>query len=136
MKKIKIQSFEVSVLKFTLIMAPIIQILCGVLAYIVLNDETGLLVLLLMMLMALLQIPGAIFVIKRISTQRDYFIVGNEIIQNNIAICNKNDVVYVGKFNILKSIIKYVYNGSEYTIGIKVSNKQLVELKEIFHIYE
>ena len=136
MDKIKIQSFEVSVLKMSLIMAPIIQILCGVIIYLELSDETGLYILLFMIGIALLQIPTGIFVIKRIYTQRDYFIVGNEIIQNNIAICNKNDVVYVGKFNILKSIIKYVYNGSEYTIGIKVSNKQLNELKEIFHIYE
>jgi hypothetical protein len=136
MDKIKIQSFENSFLKMALIMAPILQLFCGVLVYIVLNDESGMLILLFMIFISLIQIPVLIFVTKRFSLIRDYFIVGDEIIQNNIAICNKSDVVHVGKFNIFKSVIKYVKNGNEYTIGIQVSNKQLNELKEIFHIYE
>ena len=80
MEKIKIHSFEVSFLKFALIMSLIVQLLCGVIIYLGLSDETGLYILLFVIGIALLQIPTGIFLIKRISTQRDYFIVGNEII--------------------------------------------------------
>ena len=128
MEKIKIQSFENLILKMALIMAPIIQLLCGVLVYLVLDDETGLLVLLFMALIALLQIPAVILLNKRFSSVRDYFIEGNEIMRNGIVLFNKREVVSITKISLLKTDINHIKDEQEYKISVFIPNKKLKEV--------
>ena len=136
MEKIKIQSFENLILKIALIMAPIIQLLPGVLAYLMTNDEYGMYILLFMAFIALLQIPVVILINKRFSSVRDYFIEGNEIMRNGIVLFNKREVVSITKRSLLKTDINYIKDEQEYKISVFIPNKKLKEVKALFGIYE
>ena len=136
MEKIKIQSFENLILKIALIMAPIIQLLPGVLAYLMTNDEYGMYILLFMAFIALLQIPVVILINKRFSSVRDYFIEGNEIMRNGIVLFNKREVVSITKRSLLKTDITYIKDEQEYKISVFIPNKKLKEVKALFGIYE
>lgn len=136
MEKIKIQSFENSILKMALIMAPIVQLLTGVSAYLMTNDEYGMYILLFMALIALLQIPAVILLNKRFSSVRDYFIEENEIMRNGIVLFNKREVVSITKTSLLKTDINYIKDKQEYKISVFIPNKKLKEVKALFGIYE
>ena len=136
MEKIKIQSFENLILKIALIMAPIVQLMTGVSAYLMTNDEYGMYILLFMALIALLQIPAVILLNKRFSSIRDYFIEGNEIMRNGIVLFNKREVVSITKRSLLKTDINYIKDEQEYKISVFIPNKKLKEVKALFGIYE
>ena len=136
MEKIKIKSFENLILKMALIMAPIVQLFTGVLAYLVTNDEYGMNILLFMAIIALLQIPAVILLNKRFSSIRDYFIEGNEIMRNGIVLFNKREVVSITKRSLLKTDINYIKDEKEYKISVFIPNKKLKEVKALFGIYE
>lgn len=136
MNSIKATSYNNFILIAALIMAPFIQVFCGILCKEVLEGEEGLLVLYAMIGISIIQIPGIIFLTKRFSKTKDYFIYENEIIQNNIAICSRKDIVSITKKSLLVTEIKYLNQDEEKTLLITVSNKKLNNIKEILGIYD
>ena len=86
--------------------------------------------------MGTLQIPTAIFLMKRFSIQRDYFVTENEIIQNNIVICKRKDIISIKRINLLKTEIRYLFNGAELAIFANVSKKKIEETKRLLGIFD
>ena len=135
MLKIKLTSYINFVLYITLILSPILTIAMGVLCHFISEADDNI-ILYAFLIMGLLQIPTAIFLSKRFSIQRDYFVTENEVIQNNIVICNRKDIISIKRINFLKTEIKYLSNGAELVIFANASKKKIGEVKQLLAIYD
>lgn len=135
MSKIKLTSYINFILYITLILSPILTIAMGVLCHFVTEIDDNI-ILYTFLIMGTLQIPTAIFLMKRFSIQRDYFVTENEIIQNNIVICKRKDIISIKRINLLKTEIRYLFNGAELAIFANVSKKKIEETKRLLGIFD
>ena len=135
MSKIKLTSYINFILYITLILSPILTIAMGVLCHFVAEIDDNI-ILYTFLIMGTLQIPTAIFLMKRFSIQRDYFVTENEIIQNNIVICKRKDIISIKRINLLKTEIRYLFNGAELAIFANVSKKKIEETKRLLGIFD
>ena len=107
----------------------------GVLCHFVTEIDDNI-ILYTFLIMGTLQIPTAIFLMKRFSIQRDYFVTENEVIQNNIVICKRKDIISIKRINLLKTEIRYLFNGAELAIFANVSKKKIEETKRLLGIFD
>ena len=135
MSKIKLTSYINFILYITLILSPILTIAMGVLCHFVTEIDDNI-ILYTFLIMGTLQIPTAIFLMKRFSIQRDYFVTENEVIQNNIVICKRKDIISIKRINLLKTEIRYLFNGAELAIFANVSKKKIEETKRLLGIFD
>ena len=135
MSKIKLTSYINFILYIALILSPILTIAMGVLCHFVTEIDDNI-ILYTFLIMGTLQIPTAIFLMKRFSIQRDYFVTENEIIQNNIVICKRKDIISIKRINLLKTEIRYLFNGAELAIFANVSKKKIEETKRLLGIFD
>ncbi len=135
MSKIKLTSYINFVLYIALILSPILTIAMGVLCHFISEVDDNV-ILYAFLIMGLLQIPTAIFLMKRFSIQRDYFVTENEIIQNNIVICKRKDIISIKRINLLKTEIRYLFNGAELAIFANASKKKIGDVKQLLAIYD
>ena len=135
MSKIKLTSYVNFILYIALILSPILTIAMGVLCHFISEVDDNI-ILYAFLIMGLLQIPTAIFLMKRFSIQRDYFVTENEVIQNNIVICKRKDIISIKRINFLKTEIKYLSNGAELVIFANASKKKIGEVKQLLAIYD
>ena len=135
MSKIKLTSYVNFILYIALILSPILTIAMGVLCRFVAEIDDNI-ILYTFLIMGTLQIPTAIFLMKRFSIQRDYFVTENEIIQNNIVICKRKDIISIKRINLLKTEIRYLFNGAELVVFVHASKKKIEEVKRLLTIYD
>lgn len=135
MSKIKLTSYINFILYITLILSPILTIAMGVLCHFIAEIVDNI-ILYTFLIMGTLQIPTAIFLMKRFSIQRDYFVTENEIIQNNIVICKRKDIISIKRINLLKTEIRYLFNGAELVVFVHASKKKIEEVKRLLAIYD
>ena len=135
MSKIKLTSYVNFILYIALILSPILTIAMGVLCHFVAESDDNI-ILYTFLIMGTLQIPTAIFLMKRFSIQRDYFVTENEVIQNNIVICKRKDIISIKRINLLKTEIRYLFNGAELAIFANVSKKKIEETKRLLGIFD
>lgn len=135
MSKIKLTSYINFILYITLILSPILTIAMGELCHFVAEIDDNI-ILYTFLIMGTLQIPTAIFLMKRFSIQRDCFVTENEIIQNNIVICKRKDIISIKRINLLKTEIRYLFNGAELAIFANVSKKKIEETKRLLGIFD
>ena len=135
MSKIKLTSYVNFILYITLILSPILTIAMGVLCHFVAEIDDNI-ILYTFLIMGTLQIPTAIFLMKRFSIQRDYFVTENEIIQNNIVICKRKDIISIKRINLLKTEIRYLFNGAELVVFVHTSKKKIEETKRLLGIFD
>ena len=135
MSKIKLTSYVNFILYIALILSPILTIAMGVLCHFISEVDDNI-ILYAFLIMWLLQIPTAIFLSKRFSIQRDYFVTENEVIQNNIVICKRKDIISIKRINLLKTEIRYLSNGAELVIFANASKKKIGEVKQLLAIYD
>ena len=136
METIKATFFGNFIMKVTLVFSSMITLLTGVFCKFFLGGEEGLLIFYTMIVMVVLQIPTCIYLLKRISKERDFIINKEIVIQNNNIICNRNDIVSITRKNFIKTEIKYLKDNEEKSIFITVSKNKLKEIKTILSIYE
>ena len=136
MSKIKLTFFGNFVMLLTLIFSTILTFFVGLICKELLGGEEGKLIFYTMLVMVLLQIPTIIFLYSRLSKTRDYFITENEVIQNNIVICKRKDIISIKRINFLKTEIKYLSNGAELVIFANASKKKIGEVKQLLAIYD
>jgi hypothetical protein len=98
------------------------------------GGEEGKLVLIALGATVLFQIPTSIYLIKRVSKQKDLIIDGNQILQNNEVIFSRNDIIYIKKINLIKTEIKYNKDNEEKVIFVTIGNKKLNEVKILLSI--
>ena len=136
MSKIKLTFFGNFVMLFTLIFSTILTFFVGLICKELVGGEEGELIFYTMLVVMLLQIPTIIFLYSRVSKTRDYFVTENEIIQNNIVICKRKDIISIKRINFLKTEIKYLSNGAELVIFANASKKKIGEVKQLLAIYD
>lgn len=136
MSKIKLTFFGNFVMILTLVITTIFTLILGIICKELLGGEEGKLIFYTMLVMVLLQIPTIIFLYSRVSKTRDYFVTENEIIQNNIVICKRKDIISIKRINLLKTEIRYLSNGAELAIFANVSKKKIEETKRLLGIFD
>jgi hypothetical protein len=99
-------------------------------------EEEKMFVLFFVFIMSIFQILMGIFLYYRMSKQRDYLIIENEIIQNSVSLINRKDIISIKRINLLKVEIKCLKDNQEKSIFITVSNKKLNDIKTLLAIYE
>ena len=136
MSKIKLTFFGNFVMILTLVITTIFTLILGIICKELLGGEEGKLIFYTMLVMVLLQIPTIIFLYSRVSKTRDYFVTENEIIQNNIVICKRNDIISIKRINLLKTEIRYLFNGAELVVFVHASKKKIEEAKRLLGIFD
>ena len=134
MNKIRLTFFGNFVLKITLVFAIILTFALGIFNRYFIGGEEGKLVFYTMCVMVLLQIPTSIFLFHRISKLRDYFVEGNELINQGEVICTRKDIISIKKINLIKTEIKYIKDSEEKVIYVTIGNKKLNEIKTLLSI--
>lgn len=134
MNNIKLKFFGNFVLTIALILTVLFTIGLGIFSKDFIGGEDGQLVFYTICVMVALQIPTEIFLIRRISKQRDLIIECNQVIQNNEVIFTRKDIVSINKINIIKTEIKYIKDSEEKVIYVTISNKKLHEIKTLLAI--
>lgn len=99
-------------------------------------EEEKMFVLFFVFIMSIFQILMGIFLYYRMSKQRDYLVIENEIIQNSVSLINRKDIISIKRINLLKVEIKCLKDNQEKSIFITVSNKKLNDIKTLLAIYE
>lgn len=136
MTKIKLTFFGNFVMILTLVITTIFTLILGIICKELLGGEEGKLIFYTMLVVMLLQIPTIIFLYSRVSKRRDYFVTENEIIQNNIVICKRKDIISIKRINLLKTEIRYLFNGAELAIFANMSKKKIEETKRLLGIFD
>lgn len=134
MNKIRMTFFGNFIMTITLIISITLTFLLGVFNRFFIGGEEGELVFYALCAMVVLQIPTAIFLIHRVSKQRDLFVDGNEIYQKNVVLFKRHDIISISKVNVIKTEIKYKKDGEENVIYVTLSNKELNIVKELLMI--
>jgi hypothetical protein len=99
-------------------------------------EEEKKFILFFVFIMSIFQILMGIFLYYRMSKQRDYLVIENEIIQNSVSLINRKDIISIKRINLLKVEIKCLKDNQEKSIFITVSNKKLNDIKTLLAIYE
>lgn len=136
MEKIKLTFFGNFVMMLTLVITTFFTLILGIICKEIIGGEDGQLVFCTLLVMVGLQLPTIIFLYRRLSKTRDYFVTENEIIQNNIVICKRKDIISIKRINFLKTEIRYLFNGAELVIFANASKKKIGEVKQLLAIYD
>ena len=136
MSKIKLTFFGNFVMLLALIFSTILTFFVGLICKELEGGEEGKLMFYTMLVIMLLQIPTIIFLYSRLSKTRDYFVTENEIIQNNIVICKRKDIISIKRINFLKTEIRYLFNGAELVVFVHASKKKIEETKRLLGIFD
>lgn len=134
MNNIKLKFYGNFVLTITLIFTILFTIGLAIFSMYLIGGEEGKLVLIALGATVLFQIPTSIYLIKRVSKQKDFIVNGNEIINQDIVVCTRKDIISIKKINLIKSEIKYLKDNEEKVIFVTVSNKKLNDIKSMLAI--
>ena len=134
MNNIKLKFYGNFVLTITLIFTILFTIGLAIFNMYLIGIEEGKPVLIALGAMVLFQIPTSIYLIKRVSKQKDFIVNGNEIINQDIVVCTRKDIISIKKINIIKTEIKYIKDNEEKVIYVTVSNKKLNDIKSMLAI--
>lgn len=136
MNKIKVTFYNTLILTLAFVFSTLITFLLGLFCKNYLDEKEGQLIFYMMSIICILQIPTIIFIINHISKRNDYFIDSNEIIQNNIVLFNKHDIISIKRKSLLKVEIKYNKDNVEKSIYFIATNKKLADIKALLCIYD
>ena len=134
MTKIKLKFYGNFLLTTILIFTILFTIGLAIFNMYLIGIEEGKLVLIALGATVLFQIPTSIYLIKRVSKQKDFVVNGNEIINQDIVVCTRKDIISIKKINLVKTEIKYLKNNEEKVIYVTVSNKKLNDIKSTLAI--
>lgn len=134
MNNIKLKFYGNFVLTITLIFTILFTIGLAIFNMYLIGGEEGKLVLIALGATVLFQIPTSIYLIKRVSKQKDFIVNGNEIINQDIVVCTRKDIISIKKINLVKTEIKYLKDNEEKVIYVTVSNKKLNDIKSMLAI--
>ena len=134
MNKIKLKFYGNFLLTITLIFTILFTIGLAIFNMYLIGIEEGKLVLIALGATVLFQIPTSIYLIKRVSKQKDFIVDGNEIINQDIVVCTRKEIISIKKINLIKSEIKYIKDNEEKVIYVTVSNKKLNDIKSMLAI--
>ena len=136
MNKIKVTFYNTLILTCTLVFSVLVNFLLGLFLKNYLDEKEGQLIFYMMIIICILQIPTIIFLINHISKRNDYFIDSNEIVQNNIVLFSKHDIISIKRKSLLKVEIKYNKDNVEKSIYFIATNKKLADIKALLCIYD
>ena len=134
MNNIKLKFYGNFLLTIILIFTILFTIGLAIFNMYLIGIEEGKLVLIALGATVLFQIPTSIYLIKRVSKQKDFIVNGNEIINQDIVVCTRKDIISIKKINLVKTEIKYLKNNEEKVIYVTVSNKKLNDIKTMLAI--
>lgn len=134
MNNIKLKFYGNFLLTITLIFTILFTIGLAIFNMYLIGIEEGKLVLIALGATVLFQIPTSIYLIKRVSKQRDFIVDGNQILQYNEVIFTRKDIISIKKINLIKTEIKFLKNNEEKVIYVTISNKKLNDIKSMLAI--
>ena len=134
MNNIKLKFYGNFLLTTILIFTILFTIGLAIFNMYLIGGEEGKLVLYALGATVLFQIPTSIYLIKRVSKQKDLIIDGNQILQNNEVIFTRSDIISIKKINLIKTEIKYIKDSEEKVIYVTIGNKKLNEIKTLLSI--
>ena len=134
MNKIKLKFYGNFVLTITLIFTILFTIGLAIFNMYLIGGEDGKLILYALGATVLFQIPTSIYLINRVSKQKDLIVDGNQILQNNEVILTRKDIISINKINVIKTEIKYIKDNEEKEIYVTISNKKLNDIKSMLAI--
>lgn len=134
MNRIRLTFFGNFLLTTILIFTILFTIGLAIFNMYLIGGEEGELVLYALGATVLFQIPTSIYLIKRVSKQKDLIIDGNQILQNNEVIFTRSDIISIKKVNLIKTEIKYIKDSEEKVIYVTIGNKKLNEIKTLLSI--
>ena len=134
MNNIKLKFYGNFLLTTILIFTILFTIGLAIFNMYLIGGEEGKLVLIVLGATVLFQIPASIYLIKRVSKQKDFIVDGNEIINQDIVVCTRKEIISIKKINLIKSEIKYLKDNEEKVIYVTVSNKKLNDIKTLLSI--
>lgn len=134
MNNIKLKFYGNFLLTTILIFTILFTIGLAIFNMYLIGGEEGKLVLIALGATVLFQIPTSIYLIKRVSKQKDFIVNCNEIINQDIVVCTRKDIISIKKINPIKTEIKYLKDNEEKVIYVTVSNKKLNDIKSMLAI--
>ena len=134
MNNIKLKFYGNFLLTIILIFTILFTIGLAIFNMYLIGIEEGKLVLIALGATVLFQIPTSIYLIKRVSKQRDFIVDGNQILQYNEVIFTRKDIISIKKINLIKTEIKFLKNNEEKVIYVTISNKKLNDIKSMLAI--
>ena len=134
MNNIKLKFYGNFLLTTILIFTILFTIGLAIFNMYLIGGKEGKLVLIALGATVLFQIPTSIYLIKRVSKQKDFIVNGNEIINQDIVVCTRKDIISIKKINLIKTEIKYLKDNEEKVIYVTVSNKKLNDIKSMLAI--
>lgn len=134
MNNIKLKFYGNFLLTTILIFTILFTIGLAIFNMYLIGGKEGKLVLIALGATVLFQIPTSIYLIKRVSKQKDFIVNGNELINQDIVVCTRKDIISIKKINIIKTEIKYIKDNEEKVIYVTVSNKKLNDIKSMLAI--
>lgn len=134
MNKIKCINFSFFILSVQLGYSLILNIVLMLFSKFILKEDGELIVKITLVLFLISLIPSILVIINY--KKNNIIITENEIIQNNVVLCYKSDIISITKVNILKTDIKYRSNNEEKIISITITNKKLSDIKTLLSIYD
>ena len=134
MNNIKLKFYGNFLLTTTLIFTILFTIGLAIFNMYLIGGKEGKLVLIALGATVLFQIPTSIYLVKRVSKQKDFIVNGNEITNQDIVVCIRKDIISIKKINLIKTEIKYLKDNEEKVIYVTVSNKKLNDIKSMLAI--
>ena len=135
MKEIKVTNYSNAILMIMISFSILLEYFL-ILVLSKLIEEEKMFVLFFIFLMSIIQILTGIFLYYRMSRQRDYLILENEIIQNRVSIVDRKEIISIRRINLLKVEIKCIKDQQERSLFIVASNKRINDIKALLGIYE
>ena len=135
MKEIKVTNYSNAILMIMISFSILLEYFL-ILVLSKLIEEEKMFVLFFIFLMSIIQILTGIFLYYRMSRQRDYLILENEIIQNSVSIVDRKEIISIRRINLLKVEIKCIKDQQERSLFIVASNKRINDIKALLGIYE
>ena len=135
LKEIKVTNYSNAILMIIISFSILLEyFLIFVLSKLI--EEEKMFVLFFIFLMSIFQILTGIFLYYRMSRQRDYLILENEIIENSVSIVDRKEIISIKRINLLKVEIKCIKDQQERSLFIFASNKKINDIKALLGIYE
>ena len=135
MKEIKVTNYSNAILMIMISFSILLEYFL-ILVLSKLIEEEKMFVLFFIFLISIFQILTGIFLYYRMSRQRDYLILENEIIQNSVSIVDRKEIISIRRINLLKVEIKCIKDQQERSLFIVASNKRINDIKALLGIYE
>ena len=133
LKEIKVTNYSNAILMIIISFSILLEyFLIFVLSKLI--EEEKMFVLFFIFLMSIFQILTGIY--YRMSRQRDYLILENEIIENSVSIVDRKEIISIKRINLLKVEIKCIKDQQERSLFIFASNKKINDIKALLGIYE